>query len=157
MCQLCSIAITGCDTCDDATICITCLNPTYIKDGGICKPCNLYQPYCLNCTEMSPGPPKDVTCQVCMSYYGLTTSNFCALCSSMIPGCQLCLDITHCTKCLNGWFINQTSGKCIEIEKPDGVNLLFILLPLLLGLPCCCCLILFCIWRRRKNEKKVKE
>jgi cysteine-rich repeat protein len=113
MCQLCSIAITGCDTCDDATICITCLNPTYIKDGGICKPCNLYQPYCLNCTEISPGPPKDVTCQVCMSYYGLTTSNFCALCSSMIPGCQLCLQETQCTKCLNGYFINQTSGKCI--------------------------------------------
>lgn len=113
MCQLCSLAITGCHTCTDSITCVTCITPTYIKDASICQPCNLFQPYCLDCFEVPAVTPKQVNCLACMSYYGLSGANNCVLCSSMIAGCQLCLDSTTCTKCLNGYYIDTGTGVCV--------------------------------------------
>ena len=111
-CQLCSVAITGCELCNNATICTNCTYPTYVMDNSsICQPCNVYQPYCLDCNKTTV-TPINATCLVCMNYYGLISGS-CSLCIIMMPGCQLCTISTICTKCLNGYYLNTTSGFCV--------------------------------------------
>jgi hypothetical protein len=121
---------------------------------------------CLTCSGAANN-----TCLSCKSNEALD-SNTCKKCSEVngvnCGACHKSASVFDCDVCLGGTLLEN--GVCNtpsdppsptppkEIEKPGGVNLLFILLPLLLGLLCCCCLILFCIWRRRKNEEnKVEE
>lgn len=101
-CLLCANAITGCDTCTNTSLCLTCLAPTYQPSGVSCVLCSVYIPNCLNCTD-------NVTCTGCVDYYGLVNSTTCALCSSLMTGCQLCSSNTTCTKCYNGYYLSGTS------------------------------------------------
>ena len=107
-CQLCASAITGCDQCTNTSLCLVCVTPTYLLNGGGCTVCATFIANCKNCTD-------NATCTGCVASYGLVDPSTCSLCSTLMTGCQLCTDAVTCTACYSGYFLSGST--CLPCYK----------------------------------------
>lgn len=98
VCQLCSITLPYCLTCNNISSCTSCLaDPTiYLNNNqtvnGECTFCNETYIYCVTCTP--------VVCTSCINSTNITLFNgSCVPCNIPIPDCSFCDSYKHCLSC----------------------------------------------------------
>jgi len=96
-CTTCS----GCLSCTSAS-CSDCA-PAFYLSGSNCVPCGIM--YCLSCTNST-------NCKECASTYYVSNGT----CSPCPSRCDKCTDMSVCTACSEGYFLNINGGctSCID-------------------------------------------
>jgi proprotein convertase subtilisin/kexin type 5 len=113
-----------CDTCTNATDCVTCSAATFrTLNGTQCSPLPGYYDNtvidalpcvspCVNCTSAS-------SCLSCVTGYYLSGTS-CNTCNTTMPFCSTCTpDGSACTYCDPGYILNTTSGACDVVPCID--------------------------------------
>ncbi len=117
-CQLCSTAISNCNSCQEGTsgvVCTSCPTGYYLEGTGkACTLCSSVISHCWTCS----GP---TTCKECMNnYYYLSGSCVAKGCDSTVKNCNYCQSSpTSCTTCNNGF--TNTGGACTITCSPTFV------------------------------------
>ncbi|ELP92504.1 furin repeat-containing protein, putative [Entamoeba invadens IP1] len=135
----------NCLICSDSSVCLQCTSNNNFNEVPVDGKCRCQDGYLFNETTETCSPceekinefcskcengkchlcnaeyfeAKDDKC-VCKEGYYTTSWNSCVPCNRHINGCLTCESKEICTKCGEGYKLNETSGKC------DGANLLVI-------------------------------
>ncbi|ELP86318.1 furin repeat-containing protein, putative [Entamoeba invadens IP1] len=155
--QNCFPCFKNCDVCKDSTTCEKCtvagnfesspnsegkcrcvVGYVYNETLDACDPCKENKnEFCSTCEKESCTlcnaeylEPKGSEC-VCKAGYYTTSWGSCIPCDRHISGCLLCEEKDKCSKCNDGYKLNQTTGRCdgaweITVALFVAVMILFI-------------------------------
>ena len=82
----------SCATCDNQTICLTCVIPAFTLVNSSCLPCSDVISDCLSCTSSS-------TCTQCVNDTFLVVAGTCEFCNISLQNCLRCSSTTVCLEC----------------------------------------------------------
>lgn len=104
-CMDCRYYESNCQKCENKTTCSIC-SPGYIMD--------YYTKKCMKCHSSCSDVCSNCRC-INDSMYSLVDEVIgCRNCLYFIPKCSICLNITVCSKCDQGYVIDETSKQCEE-------------------------------------------
>jgi len=112
-CLSCSSNTGGsCATCDNQTICLTCVPPTFTLVNSSCLPCSDLISDCISCTSPS-------TCTQCSNDTFYLVAATCEFCNISLLNCVRCSSSTVCLECdSNSSLVGSTCLPCSASAIP---------------------------------------